>query len=51
MNQSVELHFWNQDYGCAAEIARLTKIPIHTVQYNIAKIEEQTTVEQQGEND
>ena len=50
-NRSVELHFWNQGYGCAAEIARLTKIPIHTVQYNIAKIEEQDTVEQQGGND
>ena len=40
-----------QGYGCATEIARLTKIPIHTMQYNIAKIEEQDTVEQQGGND
>ena len=50
MNRSVILHFWRKGYRCAAEIARLTKIPVRTVRYNIAKIRERGSVEHRGGN-
>jgi hypothetical protein len=34
MDRSVVLHFWNQGYRCAAEIVRMTNIPVRTVQYS-----------------
>jgi transposase len=45
MRRSVILHFWEQDYRNAAEIARLTKISERAVRYNIVKIKEQGSVE------
>ena len=40
------LHFWNNGQRSPTTIARLTKIPIGTVKYNIAKIKKQATVEE-----
>ena len=39
------LHFWNNGERSPTTIALLTKIPISTVKYNIAKIKEQGTIE------
>ena len=41
MNRSVILHFYSLGHGCAVEVARCTKIPVHTVSYNMVKIGQQ----------
>ena len=43
-NRSVILHFFNQGYRNAAEIARITNIPVQTVRYNVKKIREKGNV-------
>jgi transposase len=43
--RSAILHYWNYGHRSAATIANITKIPIRTVKYNIAKIKEQGTIE------
>ena len=43
--RSAVLHFWNNGHRSAADIARLTKIPLSTVKYNLLKIKKQGTVE------
>ena len=47
-NRSVILHFWKQGDLSTAEIARLSKIPVRTVRYNIAKIEKYGTMNHRG---
>ena len=49
-SRSTILHFWQQGYRNAAEIARITKIPERTVRYNIAKIRDEGSVEHRGGN-
>ncbi|CAF4496751.1 unnamed protein product [Rotaria sp. Silwood2] len=39
------LHYWNNGYRSPAIIARITKIPLRTVKYNIDKIKKQGSVE------
>jgi transposase len=39
------LHFWENGYRSPSTIARLTKISIRTIKYNIAKIKQQGTVD------
>ena len=39
------LHYWNNGHRSSATIARLAKILVRTVKYNIAKIKEQGTIE------
>ncbi len=43
--RSTILHYWNHGHRSPATIANITKIPIRTVKYNIAKIKEQGTIE------
>ncbi|CAF4718130.1 unnamed protein product [Rotaria socialis] len=43
--QSTILHYWNNGHRSPATIARITKIPIRTVKYNIIKIKNQSTIE------
>ncbi|CAF4676483.1 unnamed protein product, partial [Rotaria socialis] len=43
--QSTILHYWNNSHRSPATIARITKIPIRTVKYNIVKIKNQRTIE------
>ncbi len=43
--RSTILHFWNNGHRSPATISRITKIPVRTIKYNIAKIKEQGTVE------
>ena len=43
--RSTILHYWNNGYRSPATIARITKIPVGAVKYNIAKIKEQGTIE------
>ena len=45
IRRSVILHYWNNGHRSASDIAHLTKIPIRTVRYNIAKIKDRGTVE------
>ena len=47
-SRSTILHFWQQGYRNAAEIARITKIPERTIRYNIAKIRDEGSVEHRG---
>ena len=47
---SVILHYRKQGYRSTADIARLSKIPLCTVYYNIEKIKEQGTVEHRRGN-
>jgi DNA-binding MarR family transcriptional regulator len=49
-NRSVILHFWEQGDLSVAEIARLTKIPIRTVHYNIDKMEKYGNMNHRGGN-
>ncbi len=48
--RSVILHFWKMGYRCAAEMARITKIPVRTIRYNMAKLQVQGTVDHRGGN-
>ena len=41
MKRSTILHYWNNGHRSPATIARMTKIPLRTIKYNIAKIKEQ----------
>jgi transposase len=43
--RSTILHFWNNGHRSPTKISRITKIPVRTVKYNIAKIKEQGTIE------
>jgi transposase len=43
--RSAILHFWNNGHRSPSAIARLTKIPLRTVKYNITKIKQQGTIE------
>ncbi|CAM4872869.1 unnamed protein product [Rotaria socialis] len=43
--RSTILHYWNNGHRSPATIARITKIPIRTVKYNIVKIKNQSTIE------
>ena len=43
--RSTILHYWNNGHRSPAAIARMTKIPVGTIKYNIAKIKEQGTIE------
>ncbi|CAM2715560.1 unnamed protein product [Rotaria socialis] len=43
--RSTILHYWNNGHRSPATIARITKIPIRTVKYNIVKIKNQGTIE------
>ncbi|CAF4782860.1 unnamed protein product [Rotaria socialis] len=43
--RSTILHYWNNGHRSPATIARITKIPIRTVKYNIIKIKNQGTIE------
>ncbi|CAF3493660.1 unnamed protein product [Rotaria socialis] len=43
--RSTILHYWNNGHRSPATIARVTKIPIRTVKYNIVKIKNQGTIE------
>jgi transposase len=43
--RSTILHLWNNGHRSPTTIARITKIPLRTVKYNIAKIKEQGTIE------
>ena len=43
--RAVILHFWNNGYRSPADIARLTKIPLRTVKYNITEIRTRGTTE------
>ena len=45
IRRSAILHYWNNGRRSASDIARLTKIPVRTVRYNIAKIKEQGSIE------
>lgn len=38
-------HYWHNGHRSCATIAHITKVPIRTVKYNIAKIKEQGAVE------
>ena len=49
-HQSVILHFYNLGHRCAAEIARQTKIPVRTIQYNLSKIRKQCSVKHRRGN-
>ena len=49
-NRSVILHFWKQGNISTAEIARLTKIPVRTVRYNIDKIDKYGNMNHRGGN-
>ncbi|CAF2242547.1 unnamed protein product [Rotaria magnacalcarata] len=42
--RSTILHYWNNSHRSPATIARITKIPIRTVKYNIVKIKNQGTI-------
>lgn len=50
INRTVILHYWNQGHRCAAEVARLTGIPVRTVQFNMVKLREQGSVDHRGAN-
>jgi transposase len=43
--RSTILHLWNIGHRSPTTIARMTKIPLRTIKYNIAKIKEQGTIE------
>ncbi|CAM4942568.1 unnamed protein product [Rotaria socialis] len=43
--RSTILHYWNNGHRSPATIARITKIAIRTVKYNIIKIKNQSTIE------
>ena len=43
--QSTILHYWNNGHRSPATIARITKITVGTVKYNIGKIKGQGTIE------
>jgi transposase len=49
-HRSVILHYYNLGHRCAAEIARRTKIPVRTIQYNLAKIRKEGSVEHRRGN-
>ena len=49
-NRSIMLHFWIQGDLSAAEITRLTKIPVRTVRFNIDKIEKYGNMNHRGGN-
>lgn len=49
-NRSVILHFWKQGDLAVAETARLTKIPLRTVRYNIGKTEKYGTMNHRDGN-
>lgn len=44
--RSTILHFWNNGERSPKAISRITKIPLGTVKYNIAKIKQQGTIEE-----
>lgn len=44
-NRKVILHYYEEGYRCAVEIARITKIPVRTVRRNLAKRKKQGSVE------
>ena len=44
-HRSVILHYYKLGHRCAAEIARQTKIPVRTIQYNLTKIWKECNVE------
>lgn len=43
--RSTILHYWNNGYRSPTTIARMAKIPLGTVKYNIIKIKDQGTIE------
>ncbi len=43
--RSTILHYWNNGHRSPTTIARMTKIPVGTVKYNIIKIKEQGKIE------
>ena len=50
-NRTVILHFWKQGDLSAAQIARLTKIPVRTVHYNTDKMEKYGNMNHRCGND
>ena len=44
-HRSVVLHYYNLHHRCAAEIARQTKILLHTIRCNLIKIRKECSVE------
>ncbi|CAF1253034.1 unnamed protein product [Rotaria sordida] len=49
-HRSVTLHYYNLGHRCAVEIAQQTKIPVRTIQYNLAKIRKEGGVEHRRGN-
>ena len=45
--RSAILDFWNNDHRSPAAISHITKTPLRTVKYNIRKIKQQGTIEDQ----
>ena len=49
--RSIILHFWNNGERSATTVFRITKIPLRTVKYNIAKIKQQSRIEDRLRSD
>ena len=44
------LHYWNEGICSVPELAKLTKLPISTVRYNVEKLKKTGTLEHKGGN-
>ena len=49
--RSTILHFWNNGERSGTTISHITKIPLSTVKYNIAKIKQQSRIEDRPQSD